>query len=175
MCSSALRLWIATGLDTEPDDQDNARAVLEQMPQLAPIDTAMRGTLGFGIDALAGVLSIAAQWKADAGASATLAAAQDVVTQCVEFAVGAVREEYEAAVDWLTLRADDLQADVIPHWETERRDKRIATRPFVASDDGLWILPWTAEHAQRIIAVYLSDGRLPWPARTLPNEVNKAL
>ncbi len=73
------------------------------------------------------------------------------------------------------MRGPDLAADLIPHWEIERRAKRITTNPFVLTREGIWVLPWTAESTLRILANYLSDGRLPWPPTVLPMEVRKAL
>lgn len=166
---------IATGQAADPGDHSEPRTMLEQMPELGPIDSAMRGSIGFGVDALTGVLNVAIQWETDQAQSATQASPDQVVDECVEFAVGACRDEYAAAVDWLTLRGDDLAAETIPHWETERRAKRVATSPFIASADDLWILPWSAEHTLRILATYLGDGRLPWPAAHLPNSANQAL
>ncbi|PZS37388.1 MAG: hypothetical protein DLM62_19535, partial [Pseudonocardiales bacterium] len=151
------------------------RAVVELMPELAPIDDAMRSTLGFGIDAVTGLLNVATQWDADPSAPATLTTPDAVVDQCVELAVGARREEYAAALDWLTLRGTDLAAETIPHWENERRAKRITTSPFIATPDGVWVLPWTAESTMRIVANYLGDGRLPWPDTALPKPVTQTL
>lgn len=62
-----------------------------------------------------------------------------------------------------------------PHWETERRAKRVLTSPLVATTDGLWVLPWLAESTLRVFLNYLSDGRLPWPDTALPAGILKAL
>jgi hypothetical protein len=166
---------IATAQNEPPDDHDEPQPMVERMPALRPIDDAMRATLGFGIDAVTGALNVATQWDTDTDTSATLTTPDTVIEQCAEHAVGATRDEHAAALDWLTLRGDDLAHETIPHWETERRVKRVATSPFIASFTGLWVLPWTAEHTLRIFAAYLGDGRLPWPATTLPAKVNQAL
>ena len=167
---------IVTGQNKEPNgNDDEPRAVVELMPELAPIDDAMRSTLRFGIDAVTGVLNVATQWDADPSAPATLTTPDAVVDQCVDLAVGATLEEYAAALDWLTLRGTDLAADTIPHWETERRAKRVTTSPFIAAPDGVWVLPWTAESTMRIVANYLGDGRLPWPDTVLSGPVTQAL
>jgi len=135
----------------------------------------MRSALGFGLDAVAGVLNIATQWDADPNMSASLTTPDVVVNQCVELAVGATPQEFEGALNWLTLRGTDLAVEKIPHWEIERRAKRITTSPFVAVPEGVWVLPWTAESTKRIVANYLDDGRLPWPSTALPVTVNQAL
>ncbi|MFI6095125.1 hypothetical protein ACIA8G_06225 [Lentzea sp. NPDC051213] len=163
------------GSDEEEAEEEGPRAVLDKLPQLAPIDREMRTTLGFGIDALVGVLNVAAQWEADPATSATLVSPLSVVDECVDLVAGADQAELAAALDWLTLRAGDLQAETIPHWETERRDKRIATSPFVECAGGLWVLPWAAEYTRRIVGAYLSDGRLPWPDKALPEKLSKVL
>lgn len=166
---------ISTGIPTEPPAEEAPQAVLDAMPELAPIDNAMRSTLGFGIDALVGVLNVATQWEASSVEPVTIATADEIVTECTAVAVGAEQTEYAAAVDWLTLRADDLRADTIAHWETERRAKRVTTRPLIATPEGLAVLPWASGATLRVVANYLSDGRLPWPSKVLPQPVNAAL
>jgi hypothetical protein len=167
---------IATGQDRDLDSSDDdPRPLLDLMPTLADIDGQMRSSLGFGLDAITELLHVATQWDATASEPAVLASSGAIVDQCVALAVGATREEYRAALDWLTLRGDDLAAEPIPHWETERRAKRVITSPFVCTVDGVWVLPWTAESTLRIVANYLSDGRLPWPGHVLPREVSRAL
>lgn len=158
-----------------PTDDAAPRAFLESIPELTPVDTAMRTTLGFGVDAMVGVLNVATQWEASSTQPAPAATAEEVVAECVSLVAGAESHEFAAAIDWLTLRAEDLQSDVIPHWETERRSKRIATSPLVATAEGLRVLPWSSGYTLRILAAYLSDGRLPWPQKALPFPVNKAL
>lgn len=148
---------------------------MEKAPKLRPLDDAMRPGLGFGIDALTGVIAVATQWEATSDAPATRAAREKFADTCVELTAGATRDEYLAALDYLTLGAADLQVEVIPHWETERRAHRLAVRPFVeAHDDHVWVLPWTAESTMRIVLNYLADGRLPWPTKTLPAVVADA-
>lgn len=166
---------IAVGQDDESEADDEPRALVEMMPKLADIDAAMRSTLHFGLDALTGVLNVAAQWEEASTTSATLTSPEAVVANSVQTAVGATESGYAAALEWLTLRGADLAADKIPHWETERRAKRITTSPFVAVPEGLWLLPWTSESTMRILANYLDDGRLPWPNTRLPGSVVKAL
>ena len=169
-------LPIARAQDSEDDvEGQEPRPVLELMPELSQIDDAMRASLGFGINALTGGLNVASQWDATGDAPATLTTPETLVQECTNLAVGTTAKEYAAAISWLTLRGTDLAADVIPHWETERRAKRITTSPLVHTDDGLWLLPWTSESTLRIFANYLSDGRLPWPDTALPQGVRMAL
>lgn len=97
---------IATAQDETPDEHDEPQPMVEWLPALRPIDDAMRATLGFGIDAVIGALNVATQWDTDTSTSATLTTPDTVIAQCAEQAVGATRDEYAAALYWLTLRGD---------------------------------------------------------------------
>jgi hypothetical protein len=174
MLPAAVPISTEQHLEDDAEDQE-PRPVIDLMPELAAIDTAMRATLGFGIDAITGLLNVATQYDARADAPATATTRDAILQECVDLAVGATADEFAAALDWLTLCGADLAADVIPHWETERRAKRITTSPFVQTSDAIWVLPWTAESTLRIVANYLGDGRLPWPDTVLPQDVRTAL
>ncbi|GAB2472375.1 hypothetical protein [Jatrophihabitans fulvus] len=163
-------------------DSEVPKTIIERLPAMARIDAELRSGLGFGIDAMMGVLNVGAQWADAAPESATLTDAAAVVAECVELVVGnAGAAEYTAALNWLTLRGSDLIAQaattggVIAHWETDRRAKRLLTSPFVETPHGLWVLPWACEMATRVAVNYLHDGRLPWPNNALPVPVVKAL
>ncbi len=167
---------ISTGGQAIGDPDENGfRPFVDLMPSFADIDSAMRAELGFGIDAMTGVLNVARQFAATSAAPATLTERDRFLQECHDLATGAPVEQFAAALDWLTLRRTDLADDLIPHWEVERRAKRLATSPFVQTDDGIWVLPWTAEAALRILTNYLGDGRLPWPHGALPSTVTQAL
>ncbi len=157
----------------QPDEEPTP--FVDLMPDLGGIDSALRESLGFGLNALIGVLNVARQWEVSTAKPVNLSAVEAFLDTTVELAVGATREEYEAAINWLTLGPEDLRAEPLEHWETERRAVRLATRPFVEAADGVWVLPWSSEMTLKILANYLSDGRLPWPARVLPGSVNDAL
>lgn len=175
MLPSAVPIATDQHIDEEDVGAQEPRPVVDLMPELGQIDAAMRASLGFGIDAITGVLNVATQYNASPDAPASATTPDVFVQECVNLAVGATPDEFAAALDWLTLRGKDLAADVIPHWETERRAKRITTSPFVEATGALWVLPWTAESTLRIVANYLGDGRLPWPDTALPQEVRMAL
>lgn len=170
---------IATGqhLDPEDDPDDEIpHSFVETAPKLQPLDTAMRTSLGFGVDALAGVLNVATQWHATDEAPVTSADRESVVATCLDLTTGATADEYLAALNWVTLSSSDSQAETIAHWETDRRARRISACPFVEAGEGfVWVLPWTAESSIRVLANYLSDGRLPWPNSALPTAVVSAL
>lgn len=160
----------------EPEaEPEEPKPLLDLMPELDGIDSALKDTVGFGLDALAGVLNVARQWEVTDAAPLGATTRSDFVDEAAELAVGATADEYEHALDWLTLRGTDLAADAREHWETERRAVRVTTRPFIECDDSLYVLPWSAEMTLKIVANYLSDGRLPWPGRTLPEKVTQAL
>lgn len=146
------------------------------IPEVAGIDMALRQALSFGIDALTGVLNVGTQWEATDAAPLTRVARDEIADACIELTRGARREEYLAALDWLTLRSGDLEVETIPHWEIERRARRVAVCPYVeAGDSHVWVLPWTVEASMRILVNYLQDGRLPWPSTALPAGVTGAL
>lgn len=167
---------MATGQGTAVESENgSSEPIMERMPQLKPIDTALRSDLGFGLDAMLGLLAIATRWDAGPQNPATLTTPAALVDARAQFVAGAERAEAAAALEWLTLHGRDLSADVIPHWETERRPKRVQTSPFIASGDMVWVLPWTAEAALRVFLNYLSDGRLPRPRSALPTTINSAL
>lgn len=161
---------IATNQHEDPTPEEEIPGgTLERAPKLQPLDDAMRPILGFGIDALTGLLAVATQWEASSDSPVTQASRDEVAEACVELTGRATRDEYLAALHYLTLRAKDLQVEVIPHWETERRTHRLTVRPFVeAGDNHVWILPWTTESMMRIVVNYIGDGRLPWPPSSLP-------
>jgi len=163
-------------------DGDDEPTIIDRLPALAEIDQELRATLGFGINAMMGVLNVGAQWADAAPTSATLTDAATIVAECVDLVTGnGTDAEYTAALNWLTLRGSDLTAQaattggVIAHWETDRRAKRLLTSPFIETPCGLWVLPWACEMAMRVAANYLHDGRLPWPNNSLPDQVVKAL
>lgn len=162
----------AHGSEAEPEEP---KSLLSVMPELHGIDTALKDTLGFGLDALTGVLNAARQWEVTEAAPVGVTTTSSFVQEVDELAVGSTREEYGNALNWLTLRGADLAAGTREHWETERRAVRVTTRPFVECADAICVLPWSAEVTLRIFANYLSDGRLPWPGKSLPDEVNRAL
>lgn len=170
---------IATGQHVEPevDPEDEVpHSFVQKIPKFLPIDLAMRSSLGFGIDAITGVLNVAAQWDASDTAPVTRADHDSLVAACIDLTTGATPAQYRAALDWLTLRKADLQMETIPHWETDRRARRITVCPFVeAGNKYVWVLPWTTESFMQIFANYLEDGRLPWPPTALPAQVVDAL
>ena len=164
----------STTRGAEPPPED-PRPIREVNPKLAGIDRALQHNLGFGLDALTGVLYVACSWEV----TAEEPFATTTVGQFAGIAASQVPhitpDESKRAIEWLTLRADDLRAENPEYWETERRAARVDTRPFVEYGPDLYVLPWTAWATLRIISNYLGDGRLPWPRRLLPTGLKRAL
>ena len=85
----------------------------------------------------------------------------------------ATAAEYERAVEWLTLASINPQQ--LEPWEIERRADRITSHPFLRHDEGIYILPWTAGAALKMVFNYFEDGRLPWPDEVLKHEGEEGL
>lgn len=168
---------IPIGTDDPREDEEGQvpRPFVDAVPELAEIDASLKSSLGWGLDALIGVLNVARQWDASPDSPATRSTAEELVERTLALAVGATQDEYQLAVAWLTLRATDLRDQTLEHWESERRPFRITTRPLVDNGGEIFVLPWSAEMSMRVLVNYLQDGRLPWPDRVLPDAVVKAV
>lgn len=143
----------------------------ELLPELESLDRCLASTMGFGLDALAGLLNACRQWPVTDARPVGIATEDEIVAWADELVPQASREAIAAALSWLTIDSETLRDTRIEHWEVEHREQRIATRPFVALGEERYVLPWTSEAALRLLASYLSDRRLPWPASTLPDAV----
>ena len=163
---------VPIGAPSAADDEE-PKPILEMLPDMAGIDSALRASLGFGIDALFGVLKAAISWPVTDNNPVGTASASDIAAAAVDISVGASEDECRNALERLTLRGPDIATDRrdSEHWETERRAARIAVRPFVEHGDELRVLPWTADTALTIYGNYLGDGRLPWPNESIPDTV----
>lgn len=150
-----------------PDNGEDAsqypRPLRERYPELADIDVALQDEHGFGLDALFGVLEVGCSSDMTGDMPIAVATLDDFTDVAAGEILTATREQCRQAIEWLTLRAENLPADYREHWETGRRSTRIETRPFVEHGYRLCILPWTAMVTRRILRNYLGDGRLPWP------------
>jgi len=160
-----------------PADDKEPKPIPEMLPDMAVIDSAMRASLGFGIDALFGVLKAAISWQVTDDNPVGTASAPDIAAAAVAISVGTSEDECRKALKRLTLRGPDIATDRrdSEHWETERRAARIAVRPFAEHGDELLVLPWTADAALSIYGNYLGDGRLPWPDEGIPDAVAGAM
>ena len=162
----------------EPDDI-HPQPLTEQVPDLVEVDQELKATLGFGLDALRGVLSMACEWEVSSTTYIAHVSAEAFLDTLTPLSALASRDEHARALEWLTLRKTGLLEDAhdssIEHWELERRAARVTTRPFIEGANGIYVLPWTAQFTVRILRNYLIEGRLPWPDRVLPDDVCRAL
>lgn len=109
----------------------NPKPFSEWKPELEPIDAALKHTLGFGLDALADTLCVACQWHVSKNVPVASTTISEFLSEAVRLGTGGTREEYQSAIEWLSLRDIDLSDDSREHWETEKRAVRLATRPLV--------------------------------------------
>ncbi len=162
----------------EPEDIQPL-PLIDQVPDLADVDRELNATLGFGLDALRGVLNMACEWEVSTSTYIAHVSAEAFLDRLAPSFPLASRDEHARALEWLTLHRAGLLADarngMIEHWELEHRAARVITRPFIEGATGIYILPWTSQFSARILRNYLVEGRLPWPDRVLPSEVCKAL
>lgn len=166
---------IHTPTGDEDSQSHDPGPLRERNPNLAKIDEALRDEMGFGLDALAGVLWIAGSWEVPYKEPFAATSRSHFADIAASEMPDVSREECWQAIGWLTLTQEDLQAETREYWETERRAARIDTRPFVEYGSCLYILPWTAMATFAVLSRYLADGRLPWPRTLLPKGVNDAL
>ena len=155
---------INTPTDNAAVGSDDPKPLLEQMPGLAGVDEALREEKGFGLAALLGVLEVAWEWAITPQQPFAVTTTGDFADTAADQIPEVALEECKQAIEWLTLRAENLRAEEFQeYWETERRPTRIDTRPFVEYGSNLYVLPWTAMMTLVVVFNYLQDGRLPWP------------
>ena len=151
----------------------------DQVADLIEVDQELKASLGFGLDALRGVLSMACEWEVSSLTYIAHVSSEAFLDRLTPMSALASRDEHARALEWLTLRKtgllDDAHDSSIEHWELERRAARVTTRPFTEGANGCYVLPWTAQFTARILRNYLTEGRLPWPDRVLPDNVCRAL
>ena len=149
--------------DSGEDASLDPKPLREWYPELADIDIALQDEHGFGLDALLGVLEAGCCWDMTDEMLIAVTTLDDFTDAAAGEIPAATRKECRQAIEWLTLRAENLRAEYREYWETGRRAARVETRPFVENGSRLCILPWTAKVTLRILRNYLGDGRLPWP------------
>ena len=149
--------------DNGEDTPHDPKPFREWYPELSGIDIALQDDHGFGLDALFGVLEVGCWWDMADGKPFAVTTLDDFADAAVGEIPAATREECRQAIEWLTLRAENLQVEFREYWETGRRAARTETRPFVEYGSRLCVLPWTAMATLRILRNYVGDGRLPWP------------
>lgn len=166
---------ITPGSEMPIEVDQTPMTILESKPELKPIDQMMRVHMGFGFEHIRCLLNTAIDWDTTDNEPIAYTDMSTIVDRCATHLATEDQTGIEPALAWLTISGAALSADVIPHWETERREKRLTTSPFVSMPDDLAVMPWAAETALRIFSAYIEDGRLPWSSSILPAEVIKAL
>jgi hypothetical protein len=158
-----------------PSEEISAPTIGHIWREIAGVDSAMRATLGFGVQALLCVLDTVICWRVDDDEPVAIVLTPDIIAHAAELTDGDQRE-LKHAVEWLTLRPAALQGETLEHWELDRRAVRLASRPLVeAESEKLLLCPWAASMSRQVLLGHLSDGRLPWPQSALPDAVNNQL
>lgn len=142
-------------------------------PKLLTADTALKEAYGTGFDGISAVLGVAATWtpRDDKVVEVDRAELRDAVTGWS----GLTQLEIDAALDRLTLTAEQLRQEGLRYWEQEKRSYRLAIRPLVSlGGDRLLLIPRRLEATQGVFSAYLLDGRVPWPPAELPQKVRDA-
>ena len=176
---------LATLPDPVPIGTSNDRSENEQqwtpigvrLPEYKTIERVLQETLGFGIDAIAGILDSAIRWPASEPRCIELTTLEELAENACEMNPAIPIDRYTKAANWLSLGDVDFksQASAIEHWEIERRSARIAIRPLARQDSKIWVAPWIAIAAKQTWINYLNQHRMPTPDAELPPSVVAAL
>ena len=136
----------------------------EEVPSgFREIDRAMREQLGAGYDPLLAVLKTAGSWPTSLGLEYTTVGPDELARSAADWSRLPL-DQTSAAVRLLTLRPEDLRAEGIRYWLTEKRRYRATTRPLIEAVAGtIWIVPELATGTLSVLTRYMFDGRLPWP------------
>ena len=109
------------------------------------ISDALFDTVGFHLETLATVLKIGQTWAVDPGEEIAEITIDEFRARCTDIAPDQDVNEAVMALDYLTLRSEQMAGQIEP-WKRERRPIRLMTRPFVrCSADSLYVLPWQCE------------------------------
>ncbi len=147
-----------------------------RQPAYQAIDQSLQDSLGFGIDAIGGILNTIIEWPVSRPHCTDLVSPERIAAEAHASNPAIPLRSYREAVEWLTLGTEDFDPTIAPieHWEIEPRSARVDIRPLVRSESKAWVLPWTAEIARRIWRNYLTQHRMPSPDSELPPPVVKA-
>ena len=147
-----------------------------RLPEYLAIEESLQESLGFGIDAIMGVLDAVIHWPVSTPHCTDFVAPERIAAEAHSANPAISLSSFAAAVVWLSLGTEDLGSEdsTIEHWEIEPRSARIATRPLAREESGVWVSPWTAQVARRIWVNYLREHRMPRPDTELPQPVVRA-
>ena len=167
---------IGTKTDRSEPDQEWT-PIGTRLPDYKAIEQALHDSLGFGVDAIMGILDTIIHWPVSTPDCTDRVSPARIATEAHAANPAIPLDSYTKAVMWLSLGIDDFDPaePTIEHWEVERRSARIETRPLARTLREVWVSPWTAELARQIWVNYLSQHRMPRPDPELPLPVVKAL
>lgn len=162
--------WPPEGAVEPPADR-----IRDSIPNLAGLDDAFTASLGFGLDALLGCL-VAAADMVDGPSGRVGPLPGDFAARCCDrLLLPPPTAQISAAIDFLTLRSDSLAVGEVAPWRARKRAHRLAVKPFVRDETGTFLLPWKARAAGEIWGRYLTQGIVPIPVTSLPDQVRAAL
>ncbi|MFF5454999.1 hypothetical protein ACFY40_27765 [Streptomyces sp. NPDC012950] len=128
---------------------------------LSRADRELTARWGCGLDALAAVLAIAADWAPRADGTA-LTTREELAHEAAAWS-RLPQSQTQAAVERLVLGPGNATwGGDHAYAEVERRI-RPTTHPLIAHDDGILIAPWLVHTARHLYATALADSRLPRP------------
>ena len=158
----------------EPSQEWTPIGVLR--PEYQAIERSLQDSLGFGIDAIGGILEVIIHWPVSSPHCTDLVSPERIAAEAHAGNPAISLKSYRGAVAWLSLGTEDfdLTKSTIEHWEVEPRSARVTTRPLARSDSKVWVSPWTSEIAARIWRNYLFQHRMPRPDSELPQPVVNA-
>ena len=144
-----------------------------RLPEYLAIEESLQESLGFGIDAIMGVLDAVIHWPVSTPHCTDFVSPERIAAEAHSANPAISLGSFAAGVAWLSLGTEDLGSEdaTIEHWEIEPRSARLATRPLAREESGVWVSPWTAQVARRIWVNYLREHRMPRPDTELPQSV----
>ena len=168
---------VPIGTTNGQEEQDQEWTPIEvHLPEYEAIERALKNGLGFGTDAIMGILDSAIHWPVSAPQCTELVTIDEIAADAHGANPAINLAAYTKAANWLSLGTNDFDpADPnIEHWEIERRSARIAIRPLAREEAHVWVSPWSAVVARRTWVNYLSQHRMPIRDAELPEQVATA-
>jgi hypothetical protein len=136
-------------------------------------DGFLKDHFGFGLNALSALMGTAVNWK-DPDDEVRIVRKTELADQAVEWST-VPTAEILAAIKGLTLAKKVLRKERFEYWELEARGYRLAIRPLIEiSEHEVLLIPWLIHRCQDVFMIYMSDGRIPWPANELTEKVRNA-
>jgi hypothetical protein len=141
-------------------------------PTLLRVDKLLARAWGTGLDGIAAVLGTAVDWPTDDDGIAAVET-DDLVRDAATWSQ-LPDAQIRAALQLLEIDADQLREYGARRFlDVERRVHRLATRPLLAVDGQILVMPWLIHAAQLLYNSQLVAARLPQPG--LPPSVLNAM